>query len=111
MPRGTPSRYLRVHSWDPFHGDLNHRHHQLEAVHTRQMLRAQFEDQCLTQPAMHNNGIFGWIAREDAAEAMARRRGEKIDAAERSQASAERYVFIVDREAIAAAQRMQKEAA
>src|SRR5437899_7535817 len=54
--------FIYVHAWDPYHGDRNNRHPRLGAPVPRRVPTDLWRTFPQIQPAMHNNGIFGWTS-------------------------------------------------
>ena len=57
---------VTTHSYDPCHGDLNNRYPRLGAPVKRVVSREQWHNFRHTQPASMNNGIFGYVNKQDA---------------------------------------------
>lgn len=75
MARG---RTLTVHAWDPYHGDRNNRHPRLGSPVQRRVPADLWRTFHQTQPAIHNNGIFGWSTHIDVVDVMEHRRASKL---------------------------------
>lgn len=79
-------RILTVHAWDPYHGDRNNRHPRLGAPVPRRVSTDLWRTFTSIQPAIHNNGIYGWTNHLDTVDAMTRR-GEQLTQAKRYSSS------------------------
>jgi len=53
-----PRRTVTVHSWDPYHGDLNNRFPRLGAPIKRLVPKEAWHSALLYQPAIYGNGLF-----------------------------------------------------
>lgn len=83
MARGP---ILTVHAWDPYHGDRNNRHPRLGAPVPRRVPADLWRTFTSIQPAIHNNGIYGWTNHLDSVDAMTRRE-ERVTGARKHEAA------------------------
>jgi len=84
-------RTITVHAWDPYHGDRNNRHPRLGAPVPRRVPTDLWRTFSSIQPALHNNGIFGWTNHIDSVDAMTRH-GEQLTRAKKLSGSRARRV-------------------